>query len=124
MTYKSNLPVVMARLRRARVAGLVAAADVLIAAVKRGLQGGFTSGDFATGQLVESVGRTEPDPDRGEIYVGTRWMYALMWELGHINVFSRQFERKEVWVPAFRDNRTLIRMAYARGFRAAMEGFA
>lgn len=47
-----------------------------------------------------------------------------MWELGHINVFSRQFERKEVWVPAFRDNRTLIRMAYARGFRAAMEGLA
>jgi hypothetical protein len=106
------------------MAGLVAAAEVLIAAVKRGLEGGFTSGDFDTGQLVDSVERTEPDPVRGEIYVGTKWFYALSWELGHINVFSRQFERKEVWMPAFLENRVMIKLAYARAFRGALEGVA
>lgn len=120
MAYTSNMAVIAAKMRAANMAGLIAAADVLIAAVKRGLQGGFTSGDFDTGQLVESVERTEPDPVRGEIYVGTKWMYGLMWEIGHVSTFSRQFERKEVWMPTFLSQRAAIQAAYARAFRSVM----
>lgn len=122
MTFQSNLPAVVERLRRARMAGLVAAADVYVEAMKRALRGGFTTGKFSDNTLADSVTRSEPDADGQGIYVGTRWVYALMWELGHLNAFTRQFERQERWVPTFQEQRGNIRAAYARAFRAAMAG--
>lgn len=123
MSYESKIPAVVAKLRRARIAGLIAAATVLINAVKRGLTGGYTSGDFVTGNVRSSVTRSEPSVDGavGSIEVGTNVMYALYWELGHINLFTRNFERKEVWVPALFGSRQQIEAAYARAFRAVME---
>lgn len=122
MSYQSNLPAVVARLRRARSAGLIAAATVLINAVKRGLQGGYTSGDFVTGASINAVTRSEPDLVNGEILVGTNLMYNLFWELGHFNLFTRRFERVEVWYPAMTSNREQIQAAYARAYAREMAG--
>ena len=124
MSYKSNLPVVAARFRRARMAGLIAAATVLINAVKRGLTGGYKSGLFVTGNVRSSVTRSEPEigPLGGEILVGTNVAYALHWELGHMNLFTRHFERKEVWMPALLSNKDQMQVAYERAFRAAFAG--
>jgi hypothetical protein len=126
MSYQSNLPAVTARMRRARAAGLIAAATVLINAVKRGLTGGYTSGNFVTGHVRASVTRSEPEigPTDGHIEVGTDVMYALFWELGHINLFTRKFERVEVWMPALLSTREQIQAAYARAFRTTFEGAA
>ena len=58
MPYVSNLPAVRAQIDRARNAGLIAAAHVVINEVKRGLTGGYTSGAFVTGRVLNSVTRT------------------------------------------------------------------
>lgn len=120
MTYRSNLPAVITTMRRARSAGLIAAATVLINAVKRGLTGGYTSGDFVTGHVLNSVTRTEPDLGDGSIQVGTNVMYALYWELGHVNMYTRRFERVEIWYPALRDTAEAQRQAYARAHARVM----
>jgi hypothetical protein len=120
MAYRSNLGALEARYRRARAAGLIAAATVYINAVKRGLRGGYTSGEFVTGNVINSVTRTEPDLVRGEIVVGTNVLYALYWELGHYNLFTRSFQRKEVWMPALSESATRMRDAYARAFAREM----
>lgn len=116
MTYRSNLPDVVSRIRRARMAGLIAAATVLVNAVKRGVTGGYTSGDFYTGASRASVTRSEPDLTRGEILVGTDVLYMLYWEVGHYNIFARKWMRKEVWYPALRDHKQDIQDAYGRAF--------
>lgn len=120
MSYQSNLPAVIARMRRARSAGLIAAATVLINAVKRGLAGGYKSGAFVTGHVLNSVTRSEPDLVDGSILVGTNVPYALYWEVGHDNLYSRRFERVEVWYPAMTSNREQIAAAYARAYSREM----
>jgi hypothetical protein len=124
MTYKSNLPQITARLRQARSAGLVAAAEVVIGRVKEGLRGGYTSGAFVTGNVLNSVNRSEPmEDERGaHILVGTDVDYALYWEVGHQNIFTRRFERKEVWVPALFASRAEATAAFQRVFQRAMGG--
>lgn len=126
MSYESNLPQTLERIRRARMAGLVAMATVLVNAVKRALTGGYTSGAFVTGNVRSSVTHSEPDISGpvGYIDVGTNVIYALYWELGHFNLFTRRFERQERWMPALLSSREAMQIAYARAFRAAMEGNA
>lgn len=107
--------------------GLVAAATVIQNAVKRGLRGGYTSGDFVTGTNVNHVLRSEPEfrGGIGEIRVGTDLnpCYPLFWEIGHYNIFTRKFERKEVWGPAYHDSRddaiAAFQRVFARGLAAA-----
>lgn len=122
MTYRSNFPALAARMRRARMAGLIAAATVLINAVKRGLAGGYTSGDFVTGNVLNSVTRDEPNVSGpvGTIHVGTNVPYALFWELGHVNLFTRKYERVEVWMPALLSNKEQMAAAYARAYARVM----
>jgi hypothetical protein len=124
-TWRMN-PDVPSRLRRARMAGLIAMATVLINAVKRGLTGGYKSGAFVTGNVRSSVTRDEPDVSGpvGSINVGTNVDYALYWEVGHYNIFTRQFERVEVWMPAATSNREQMAAAYARAFQRTMESGA
>lgn len=102
--------------------GLVAAAYVLVNSVKRALKGGYTSGAFVTGNVINSVTRSAPM--RGgmgwSISVGTDLDYALFWEIGHHNLFTRRFERVEKWRPAFMDSREDLRAAYARTWEKAM----
>lgn len=124
MTYVGHFAAVSDEINRARAAALIAAATVLVNAVKRGLTGGYTSGDFVTGNVRSSVTRSEPviTPAEGSIQVGTNVDYAVFWEVGHINLFTRKYERVEVWYPALRDNTEAMRAAYARVFARSMGG--
>jgi hypothetical protein len=107
MAYQSLGPEGRAQLAQAFEWGLVAAAQVYINRVKRDLRGGYTVKLYATGNVINSVTRTQLDPmpaktyeladgrkeltptvvpaktpDGREIRVGTNVMYALYWELG------------------------------------------
>lgn len=120
--YRSTLPAVLAALGRATDAGLVAAASVLQTRVKRDLAAGYTSGAFVTGNVLNSVNvsRVTQEGPLRVIRVGTNAKrhgvsYPLAWELGHLNTFTRRFERKEVWVPALVAERANM----ARAFRQA-----
>ncbi len=118
MSYESNLPAIRARFNAARDAGLVAAATVVVNAVKQGLRGGYKSGAFVTGHVMASVNRSEPQStgDGAFILVGTDVMYALFWELGHDNIFTRKHERKEIWMPALLGTRSEQLAAFNRVF--------
>lgn len=97
------------RHERARVAALEAAANVVVNGLKDdkplGLTQGYTSGDFVTGNLLNSIFTTDPKQDGGgwHVLVYTDLMYSVYWEYGHFNVFTRKYERQERWLP------TLIR---------------
>jgi hypothetical protein len=82
----------------AMAAGLTAAGYVYANEVKRALAGGYTSGDFVTGRVLNSV--TVGEPHAGTIEVGSDLDYAMFWEIGHHNIFTRQFEQVEIWRPA------------------------
>lgn len=122
-TWTSNLDSFSRRGDGAIQAGLIAAAEVLKNAVKKNLRGGYTSGDFATGRSMNSVTRSEPERGFGGFFirVGTNLLYNLYWELGHRNVFLRQFVRVEKWRPALLDSREAQRAAFARVFTRVME---
>lgn len=122
MTYRSNLAAVRTQLARATDAGLLAAAAVVENRVKEGLAGGYTTGAFVTGHVLNSVTHSEPAmDDRGHfILVGTDVSYALFWEVGHTNLFTRRFERKEVWMPALLSTRPEQLAAFHRAFQRVM----
>ena len=135
MSYRSKLPAVQGQMNRARDAGLVAAAQVVINAVKQGLRGGYTSGAFVTGHVMNSVTRTEPADENGVrvIRVGSDVDYALFWEVGFVparGVFSPGIgrstqgpiglQRKEVWVPALLRTAPEQAAAFARVFARFM----
>ena len=124
MSYSSNLPVVKSRMQQATDAGLLAAAAVVENKVKEGLRGGYTSGAFVTGHVMASVNHSEPElgPNGAFILVGTDVMYALYWELGHMNLFTRKFERKEVWMPALLSSRAEQLSAFQRTYQRFMGG--
>jgi hypothetical protein len=104
--------------------GLRAGAYVLRNAVMRELAGGFTSGLFVTGNLLNSVTLSDVYPigtSAFGIRCGTNVLYALYWELGHYNIFLRAFVRVEKWRPALMDSREDIRKAYSRTWQANMK---
>lgn len=123
MAYQSNLAAVQAQMHRARDAGLIAAAQVVVNAVKEGLAGGYTSGDFVTGASVNAVTRTDPMDENGVriIRVGTNLLYNLFWEIGHLNIFLRRFVRKEVWVPRLLSTAEEQALAFSRTFVRFMD---
>jgi hypothetical protein len=47
-------------------------------------------------------------------------LYAAPWELGHVNLFSRKFERVETWVPALFSTAQQQALAFARVFARFM----
>src|SRR5690348_15439393 len=90
-----------ARHARAVDAGLEAGAQELINGLKDdkplARTQGSTSGDFVTGKLLNSIQATDPYTEKGtrHIRVYTDVLYALYWEMGHQNVFTRKYERQE-----------------------------
>jgi hypothetical protein len=124
MTYKSNVPGIKQRMQQARFAGLLAAAAVVENEVKRGLAGGYTSGLFVTGHVLNSATHSEPAEDeRGAfILVGTNVSYALFWEVGHQNLFTKKFERVEIWMPALLTTRDQQLAAFQRVYQRALGG--
>ena len=106
--FVSNLGVFLGATDRALKSGLIAAAETYVTDMKNALEKGYTSGAFVTGANVNAVGRGEPEVagDGARIAVGsTNEQYALPWELGHMNLFTRKYERVEKWVPTMIENR-------------------
>jgi len=120
--YRSNIPRLVDALRRARADALIAATQVHINGFKRALAGGYTSGDFVSGNTLNHVTRTDPQDigDEMRIAVGTNLMYNLYWELGHINLFLRRFVRVEIWLPTFLQNATRAARVYAAYLKNAI----
>jgi hypothetical protein len=108
--------------QEAQKAGLRAAAYVVYNAVKRGLRGGYTSGDFTVGNVINSVTISPVFETLGTfaIRIGTNVPYALYWEVGHNNIFTRRYERVEVWRPAMVDTRDEQAAAFASAYKRSM----
>jgi hypothetical protein len=124
--WKSRVPEFLRDDTRARRVALRAAANPLRSAVMRGLRGGYTSGAFVTGRVMNSVTISpvfELEENVLAIKVGTNVMYALYWELGHFNLFTGKYERVEVWRPALFDSRQEVREAFVRRYTKEMEKY-
>jgi hypothetical protein len=107
--WRSNLGAFEGATERAIKAGLTAAAELYVGEMREQLQRGFTSGNFVTGNLANSVQRGDvtKEADGYEVPVGSTQVdpaYGLMWEVGHHNTFTGKHERQERWVP------TMVRM--------------
>jgi hypothetical protein len=131
---RNAFPKVEGALRKAEKAGLRASARVLQRAVKRKLRGGYTSGDFTTGRVLNSV-RIGPveDDGRGGLAVAVYSdltqdgeagdpNYPLYWEFGHFNIFTRRFEHEPRWGPAFHESQEEQVDAFIAAFQRAMGG--
>ena len=77
----------------------------------------YKGGRFrSTLQVKQSIRRLAPykTADGWETTIGTNKIEALYWELGHRNVFTRRYERVQLWVPTATDNVDAMRATYAR----------
>jgi hypothetical protein len=123
MPYTSYRATVEAQLRRAQDAGLVAASVMLQNRMKVALRKGYTSGDFITGRSVNAVARTLPHdvPGARQVEVGTSLLYNLFWEIGHVNRWTRKYERVEKWRPTLLDSRSDLQREFSRVFALVMQ---
>lgn len=102
MPYVSFLSAVRSQMEAARDGGLIAAGEVYRTALKEDLRGGYTTGNFVTGETAATIQRTDPydSPAGRAVSVFTTHKPALYWFAGHINLFTRKFERVDKWTPA------------------------
>ena len=128
MTYTGGfVPTFAQRHARATDAALEAGANELINGLKDtkplGLTQGYTSGAFTTGNLLNSIQASEPYTEAGtrHIRVFTDVLYALYWEMGHLNAFTRKYEREERWGPTLQRKDEDILAAYTRVYKRFME---
>lgn len=145
MPYKSNRAAVEALMAQATDAGLKAAADVALTAVKEGYHAPqFFTGWSAShggdkGKMIESAQMDEPHNERGErtIRIGTNYFVARFYELGFHQrtwvwfsaklgrFFSKEgptrFVRHEVWRPAFERTTAQQGEAFAQAYQQTME---
>jgi hypothetical protein len=106
-----------ARYREASRKGMDAAANVYEREVKRAHSDHYTSQAFrSTLNVRQSIRRTAPaaTPQGWAVEVGTKLPQPLYWELGHINLFTRKYERRRIWVPTLIAQTQNIRAAFAR----------
>jgi len=80
MPYSSNLPQITQRLRAAQSAGLISAAAVVENQVKRELAGGYTSGNFVTGNVLFVLGH---ETGHALIQLQQRFQQVRADEAGH-----------------------------------------
>jgi hypothetical protein len=106
-----------AKYREASRKGMDAAANVYEREVKRAHSDHYTSQAFrGTLNVRQSIRRTAPaaTPKGWAVEVGTKLPQPLYWELGHINLFTRKYERRRIWVPTLIAQTQNIRAAFAR----------
>jgi hypothetical protein len=121
--WTSNLDEFRRRHEQATKAALIASALLYENAMKVALTGGYTSGAFVTGRVRNSVTHGEPFLLGGitwAIRVGTNVLYALFWEIGHMNLFTRRFERVEKWRPTLEAQRAAMAARFAAVYQAVM----
>ena len=75
--------------------GLKAAAMTYQSIIRLELYEGYTTGLYSKGIVAQTVVRGQPT--RKKIWVGSPSTVACLWELGHINAVTGQYERVEVW---------------------------
>lgn len=77
----------------------------------------YKGGRFrSTLQVKQSIRRLAPYKVSGgwETTLGTKFIEALYWELGHRNVFTRKYERVQLWVPTAANNVEAMRATFSR----------
>jgi hypothetical protein len=94
--------------------GLKAGGVFIMKIIQESLETGYTSGDFVTGQVAADVKRTRPSNKGISVYTSNP--VALAWEMGHFNIYTKKFERIEVWRPAVEQNVEEIRRKFAKRF--------
>lgn len=107
--------------------GLEAQARVVVNEWKRQMishKGGFTTGAFSTGTALNKI-TIGPVLALGKlgaysVQVGTSLLYHLFWELGHMNLFTRKYERVPTLEPAVTETREEQQAAFTRAFRRAV----
>jgi hypothetical protein len=105
--------------------GMDAAANTYEREVKRAHNDHYTSQAFrGTLQVRQSIRRTPPMKSTEGWYsrVGTKLRQPLYWELGHQNLFTGKFMRREIWKPVAIAQAQAIRDAYARVVKRILEG--
>ena len=106
------------RYREGARKGVEAAATHLWVSVRKAFGSWYyTSAAFrSTLQVKQSIRRDGPkwDGEGWESLVGTNKVEALYWELGHHNVFTRKYERVEMWVPTGAREVQAMRDTFAR----------
>lgn len=128
MSYTGSMAATFrARHDRATDDALKAAAQVVVNGLKeqkpQGLRGGYTSGAFVTGATLGSIFITEVfQGPSGEkfILIATDSMIAVYWEYGHVNLFTRKYEREERWRPTLERKYDDAMAAYARVYQRSM----
>jgi hypothetical protein len=108
---------VTAAYERASRLGMDAAANVYEREVKRAHGDHYTSQAFrSTLSVRQSIRRTQPMKSSDGWYsrIGTKLRQPLYWELGHQNLFTGKFMRREIWKPVAIAQAQAIRDAYAR----------
>ena len=76
----------------------------------------YLGGRFrSTLQVKQSIRRLTPykTPAGWETVVGTKLIEALYWELGHRNIFTRNPERVQLWVPTATANVERMQKTFA-----------
>jgi hypothetical protein len=105
--------------------GVDAAANVLQREVTQAHDSTYYKGGAFRGTLYvrQSIRRSDPErgPDGWSSTVGTKIIEALYWELGHHNLFTRQYERVRLWEPTALAAITRMRDAFARVVRRIMD---
>jgi hypothetical protein len=125
MPYKSNFAAVSSRFNEARKAALIAGAELLVGAVKDEHRGGYTSGNFVTRNVINSIVRTDPIAVPGGLQISvtttqTDPPYPVYWTLGHFNIFTKRFERVDLWTPPFARSAFAVAAEHERVMRERM----
>lgn len=97
--FKSNFRGVLRFHERVAHNALTAAAVVVRNRAKRNVRGGFKSGRFVSGNLLNKI-EHRVYARRRVAEIGTVEDYGAYWELGHQNAWTRKYEREEWLRPA------------------------
>jgi len=149
MTWTSRIPQVQAAFLNAVSSGVSAGGQAYANPVRRRLMNGYTSGAFSrggggvAGEVIVTDPEPTPDGDGVQVRVGTDVMYALFWEIGHVNIFVRSgpaastllqkgeyhlpgggvtgtYQRVEIWRPFLLENAGQIRAKIHSVMRARL----
>lgn len=134
----------LAVLGRAEQAGIHAAAQSYSNDMKKALRIGRKGYVFKTttgnvGKIVDgkrrpwsvgylwntvTIGPLVADAAGWALRVGTNVAYALYWELGHHNIYTKHYERDPKWVPTYLQNRERYAAAFRSAFRRVFQAFS
>lgn len=97
--------------RDAAASGLKAAAVVYQKMVIKELAEGYKSGKYSKGIVAKGVVRGRATPWR--CWVGSPSKVALLWEVGHVNMVTKEYERVEVFRPFLEQSRNELARVFS-----------